>query len=181
MKSLVDAMGGTISVNSVLGKGTDFTVDLYVHPADVQKKAVAVPHVEETLNGMHILLVEDNELNTYVATIVLEKLACDVDTAENGKKAIEMVEQSEEHFYDAVLMDVHMPIMDGLEATRQIRKMAREDASTLPIIAMTADAFDKEKQETVDAGMNDHLAKPIEPSVLYKVLSKYKKQLGFGV
>ena len=175
VKSLVDAMGGTISVNSVIGKGTDFIVDLYVHPAEVQRPIVDDSNDEKSLDGMKILLVEDNELNVYVATIVLEKLLCSVDTAENGQKAIEMFEHSEEKFYDAVLMDVHMPIMDGLEATRRIRALDREDASMVPIIAMTADAFDKEKQETVDAGMNDHLAKPIEPSTLYKVLLKYKR------
>ena len=176
VKSLVDAMDGTIEVTSKIGKGTEFKVDLYVELAEAPSENKIAEPEEKTLAGIHILLVEDNELNTYVAKAILEKLSCEVDTAENGKEAIRMFVQSEKNYYDAILMDVHMPVMDGLEATRRIRALERKDAALVPIIAMTADAFDKEKQETLDAGMNSHMAKPVDPSALYDVLSEYRKK-----
>ncbi len=175
VKSLVDAMGGTIEVKSALGKGTEFKIELYVELAEAPAKKQEVNLSEKSLKGMRILLVEDNELNLYVAKTVLEKLLCNVDTSENGEEAIRKFEQSDEQYYDAILMDVHMPVMDGLEATRHIRALERKDAASVPVIAMTADVFDKEKQQTLDCGMNNHLAKPIEPAVLYEVLSRYNK------
>lgn len=176
VKNLVDAMNGTIEVKSQLGKGTEFKIELYVEVMDVPSPGKKVQVGERTLKGMRVLLVEDNELNTYVAKTILEKLSCEVDTAENGEEAIDKFRQSAEGNYDAILMDVHMPIMDGLEATRRIRALERKDAGSVPIIAMTADAFDKEKKETLDAGMNNHMAKPIDPAILYEVLSEYKKK-----
>ena len=178
VKSLVDAMGGTIEVKSALGKGTEFKIELYVELAEAPAKKQEVNLSEKSLKGMHLLLVEDNELNLYVAKTVLEKLFCEVDTAENGEEAIQKFEQSDEEYYDAILMDVHMPVMDGLEATRHIRALARKDAASVPVIAMTADVFDKERQQTRDSGMNSHLAKPIEPAVLYEVLSGYRDAYG---
>ena len=176
VKSLVDAMDGTIEVKSKLGKGTEFKVDLYVELAEAPAMKEIVEPEERSLKGVHVLLVEDNELNTYVAKTILEKLSCEVATAENGEQAIQKFAESAESHYDAILMDVHMPVMDGLEATRRIRALDRKDATTVPIIAMTADVFDKEKKETLDAGMNTHMAKPIDPAVLYEVLSKYRKK-----
>lgn len=164
-------MNGKIEVKSRLGKGTEFKVELYVEEIEVPSKKEDVEKSEEkTLKGRRILLVEDNELNTYVAKTILEKNQCEVYTAANGEEAVKKFEESEINFYDAILMDVHMPVMDGLEATRRIRKMNRPDAGSTPIIAMTADAFDKEKQETLDAGMNSHMAKPINPDELCTVL-----------
>ena len=175
VKNLVDAMNGTIEVKSKLGKGTEFKIELYVELADVPLEKEKTEQKERSLKGIHILLVEDNELNIYVAKTVLEKMFCLVDTAQNGEEALQKFEQSADNYYDVILMDVHMPIMDGLEATRRIRELKRKDAATVAIIAMTADAFDKEKQETLNAGMNSHIAKPIAPAVLYEILSEYRK------
>lgn len=173
VKSLVDAMGGTISVKSELGKGTEFKIELYVKPAEMPEEAQNSAYSGDNLKGAHILLVEDNELNTYVAKTILEQFSCIVDTAENGREAVEKFEASEKDFYDVILMDVHMPVMDGIEATKRIRAMERSDASSVPIIAMTAEAFDKEKAKTLEAGMNCHLPKPIDPPVMYRTLSEY--------
>ena len=173
VKSLVDAMGGTISVKSQLGKGTEFTIELYVALADIPAKEAAAPDSGQDLNGARILLVEDNEINAYVAKTILEQFSCIVETAGDGQQAVDRFGQSSGNYYDVILMDVHMPVMDGIEATKQIRAMSRADAGTVPIIAMTADAFDREKAKTLDAGMNCHPPKPIDPDLLYKTLSEY--------
>lgn len=175
VKSLVDAMGGTISVKSELGKGTEFKIELCVALAEAPEKEDKTEYGEQDLGGARILLVEDNEINAYVAKTILEKFSCVVDIAENGRQAVEKFENSEENYYGAVLMDVHMPVMNGIEATERIRAMSRGDARTIPIIAMTADAFDKQKAQTLDAGMNCHLPKPMDPELLYKTLSGYLK------
>lgn len=175
VKSLVDAMNGTISVKSKLGQGTEFMVELYVEVMEAPSVKEKSVFEAEVLKGVRVLLVEDNELNIYVAKTILEKAFCEVDTAQNGEEAVQKFRESENHHYDAILMDIRMPVMDGLEATRRIRALERDDAATVPIIAMTADAFDKEKQETFAAGMNSHMAKPIEPAVLYEVLADCRK------
>ena len=175
VKSLVDAMGGTITVKSQLGKGTEFIVELYVSPAESKKEKEISGISEEKLKGAKILLVEDNDINIYVAQAILEKVECEVTVAKNGQEAIECFSNSEEGYFDAILMDVRMPIMDGIEATKALRALKRRDALTVPVIAMTADAFDEEKRKTLDAGMNYHLSKPINPPVLYGILSEYIK------
>jgi len=176
VKSLVDAMHGTMSVKSELGKGTEFKIELYVKPAELPDKEQGAATGEQDLNGAHVLLVEDNDINAYVAKTILEQFSCRVDVACDGQEAVTTFERSEKSAYDIILMDVHMPVMDGIQATRRIRDMKRSDAKTVPIIAMTADAFDKQKAETLDAGMNCHLPKPIEPDLLYQTLSKYLKK-----
>lgn len=176
VKSLVDAMHGTLSVKSELGKGTEFKIELYVTPAELPAKEQESNASDQNLNGSHILLVEDNEINAYVAKTILEQFSCAVDIASNGQEAVTQFKQSAESSYDVILMDVHMPVMDGIQATKLIRSMNRSDSATVPIIAMTADAFDKQKTETIDAGMNCHLPKPIEPDSLYKTLAKYIKK-----
>lgn len=173
VKSLVEAMNGTITVKSKLGKGTEFQVELYVEKAPLPKKEQTVDYSDEKLKGVHILLVEDNELNVFVAKTVLERFDCIVDVAGNGQEAVARFVQSKEHFYDVILMDVHMPVMNGIEATKAIRALEREDGATVPIIAMTADAFDTEKKQTIEAGMNSHLPKPINPPDIYRVISQY--------
>ena len=175
VKSLVDAMGGTITVKSHLGKGTEFIIELHVSPAESKAEKEISEISEEKLKGAKVLLVEDNDINIYVAQAILEKVECEVTVAKNGQEAIECFSNSEEGYFDAILMDVRMPIMDGIEATRAIRALKRPDASTVPVIAMTADAFDEEKRKTLDAGMNYHLSKPINPPVLYGILSEYIK------
>ena len=125
------------------------------------------------LGGKRILLVEDNEINTYVAKLILEEVGCVVTTAENGQEALSQFESSAIGGIDAILMDVRMPVMNGIEATRAIRALSRADAKTVPIIAMTADAFAEEQKHTIDAGMKEHLPKPIDPPLLYAALEKY--------
>lgn len=176
VKSLVDIMGGNISVTSEIGKGTEFIVELYVPEAEPAEKIPVSDTMGENLKGARILLVEDNDINIYVAQLILEKAGCVVEIAKDGKEAVEHFEASEKNYYDAILMDVRMPVMNGIEATKTIRALDREDAATVSIIAMTADAFDEERKKTIEAGMNYHLSKPIEPKVLYQVLLEYMKK-----
>lgn len=176
VKSLVDIMGGNISVTSEIGKGTEFIVELYVPETEPAEKIPVSDAMGENLKGARILLVEDNDINIYVAQLILEKAGCVVEIAKDGKEAVEHFEASEKNYYDAILMDVRMPVMNGIEATKTIRALDREDAATVPIIAMTADAFDEERKKTIEAGMNYHLSKPIEPKVLYQVLLEYMKK-----
>ena len=172
VKGLVDAMDGTISVKSKLGEGTEIDVTFYVDivargELKEDKKDISS---EYNLSGKHILLVEDNELNTYVAKVILEKAGCIVDTAENGQAGLDKYMQASPNTYDAILMDVRMPVMDGLEATKAIRSSNHEDSKTVPIIAMTADVFEDERGTILGAGMSGFLAKPIEAQKLYKTI-----------
>ena len=174
VKSLVDAMGGTISVKSELGVGTEFTVDLYFAPASKEDVTTsAKPGRRENLKGSRIILVEDNDINIYVAQIILERVDCVVTVAHNGKEAVDIFAKSDLNSFDAILMNVRMPVMDGITATKVIRAMDRDDAKNIPIIAMTADAFEEQQKKTLDAGMTHHLSKPIDPPMLYHVLSTY--------
>ena len=173
VKSLVDAMDGNISVKSKLGQGTEFMVDLYVMPAQMAKEEKISSGDLEKLKKARILLVEDNEINIYVAQAILEKAGCHVSVAMNGREAVDSFKASEEGWFDAILMDVRMPLMNGIEATKEIRALQRQDAAKIPIIAMTADAFDDERRNTLEAGMNYHLSKPINPEMLYQILSEF--------
>ena len=173
VKSLVDIMGGTISVKSTPGKGTEFIIDLYVHLAEEKDSASDPETSMDNLQDAHILLVEDNDINIYVATLILEKAGCIVETAKDGKEGVTRFASSPAGYYDAILMDVRMPVMNGLDATRAIRALQRADASTVPIIAMTADAFDEERKKTLESGMDYHLSKPIDPKVLYQILADH--------
>ena len=173
VKSLVDAMGGTIQVHSEVGKGTAFQIDLYFDVTNEVAEKPAAEFSADCLQGAKVLLVEDNDINIYVAQLVLEKAGCVVTVAKNGQEAVDAFAQSPQQVFDIILMDVRMPVMDGLEATKHIRAMDRADAKEIPIIAMTADAFDEEKKKTIEVGMNYHLAKPINPPILYQVLAQY--------
>ena len=173
VKSLVDAMDGKISVKSQLGQGTEFIVELYVEPAKVDKVDFNSETDKGILQNARILLVEDNEINIYVAEAILDRVGCQIQVARNGLEAVEAFKASAENYFDVILMDVRMPLMDGLEASRTIRSLERADAGAVPIIAMTADAFDEERQNTLAAGMNYHLAKPIDPEKLYGILCEY--------
>ena len=173
VKKLVDAMGGTISVKSKLGEGTEFRVELCVPIAEMENKDSVKDHTEKSLQGTKVLLVEDNEINLYMAKIILEEAGCVVSTAENGKEAVDMFTESPAETFDVILMDVRMPVMDGVEAAKAIRKSERADARKIPIIAMTADAFAEERKRTADAGMNAHLTKPIDAVKLYETLTEY--------
>lgn len=174
VKSLVDAMGGTISVKSELNVGTEFTIDLYFPLADPADVTTATETVHrENLKDTKILLVEDNEINIYVAQILLERVGCNITIANNGQEAVDTFNASEENYFDAILMDIRMPVMDGITATKVIRSLDRKDAAAIPIIAMTADAFEDQQKQTLEAGMSYHLSKPIDPSLLYHVLASY--------
>ncbi len=178
-KSYANLMGGDINVESELGKGTTFIVEVWLDMVEEAKRALKkvtknVDEIDElTFVGKRILLAEDHPLNTMVATRLLEKKGMIVVHAENGKKAVDMIETSEEFAYDAILMDIRMPVMDGIEAAKAIRELDRADTKVIPIIAMTANAYDEDRKMTSEAGMNDHLAKPIETQLLYQTLYKY--------
>jgi len=177
-KNFAQMMGGDITVESEEGVGTTFTVEVWLDVAVSQSEEKnETLQVEETdfFKGKRILLVEDHPLNTVVARRLLEKQKMDVVHAENGQEALELFAESEIGAYDAILMDVRMPVMDGIEATLKIRELEREDAKTIPIIAMTANAYDEDKQHTFEAGMTAHLAKPIEPRILYDTLAQHIK------
>ena len=174
VKSLVDAMGGTITVNSELGVGTEFIIELYFALATPDEITdTSTPASRENLKDARILLVEDNEINVYVAKIMLERVGCQVTVAGNGQQAVDTFSASAPNYFDIILMDIRMPVMDGITATKLIRELEREDAATIPIIAMTADAFEEQQKKTMEAGMTQHLPKPINPSLLYHVLAKY--------
>ena len=126
---------------------------------------------------MRLLVVEDNALNREIAHYMLEDAGVLADYVEDGRAAVDTFAASHPGEYDAILMDIMMPVMDGMEATRQIRQLARPDAGTVPIIAMTANAFDEDRKKTAAAGMNDFLTKPVEERRLHAVLSKYRKEI----
>lgn len=149
-------------------------MDLYAPIPEAASAPRGAQHAElRDLHGAQILLVEDNEINIYVAQLMLEKMGCIVTTARNGREAVDAFAASEAGFFRAVLMDVRMPVMDGIEATKRIRALPNADARTVPIIAMTADAFAEERKRTLEAGMNYHLSKPIEAETLYRVLAQH--------
>ena len=173
VKSLVEMMKGTILVKSEPGKGTEFIVELYVPEGKKEDSLEEQRSSIKSLKNARFLLVEDNEINIYVAKIILEKAGCQVDIAYNGKEAVELFANAKEGYYQAILMDVRMPVMNGIEATKAIRQLDKKDAATVPIIAMTADAFENEQKNTIAAGMNYHLSKPINPQLLYKVLAEH--------
>lgn len=177
VKKLVELMGGTISVESELGKGTTFVLDIQHRIAD--PALVEKGHDEdENINfeGMHLLMAEDNDLNAEIAEEVLGAMGFDVDRAENGQECIDILVEAPAHTYDAILMDVQMPIMNGYDAARAIRQLQDAEKANIPILAMTANAFAKDKQDAIDSGMNGHIAKPIEREALIHTLAKNLKK-----
>lgn len=176
VKKLVDVMGGSIHVESAPGKGTTFVIVLtfaYVSADKIPAKPLPFPSSRksvEALQGKRILLFEDNPLNQEIARALLGEKGLLVDVANNGEEGLRIFKEAPLGHYNAILMDVHMPIMDGYEATKRIRMLPREDAHRIPVIAMTADAFAEDVRKALDAGMNAHIAKPIEPQQLIETI-----------
>ncbi|MDO5322116.1 MAG: response regulator [Bacteroidia bacterium] len=171
-KSLVELMGGTISIESEPGVGTTVRIDIESRIAEpVSPLSDVQEDLSIDLKGKKILLVEDNELNREIATMILENEGIVIDTAEDGDIAVEKMRNAKEGQYDLILMDVQMPRVNGYDATRAIRALPDPYASGIPVIAMTANAFDEDKQNAFDAGMNGHVAKPIDVPVLLKTIS----------
>ena len=176
VKKLTDLMGGRITVKSELGIGTIFQLLFVLEAVSQSQKQEDMPPALKTpgsLLGLHILLAEDHPLNIEIACKLLENQGMLTDCAHSGKEAVQMFQNSNPGTYAAVLMDIRMPVMDGLEATRKIRSLDRPDAKSIPILAMSANAFTEDVQQSLDAGMNAHLAKPIDPQKLYSELEKW--------
>ncbi|MEG0157054.1 MAG: ATP-binding protein, partial [Anaerovoracaceae bacterium] len=173
VKRLVDLMDGTITVSSTLGKGTTFTLALKVASTPVGIEAPPTPEEKKNaLAGKRILLCEDHPMNIEITSRLLSKKGILFDVAENGALGLERFSASSPNYYDGILMDILMPVMDGLTATEKIRQLDRPDAKTIPIIAMTANAFDEDVEKSIEAGMNAHLTKPVSPQMLYAALEK---------
>ena len=174
-KSLVDMMGGRITVKSEQGKGSEFTISLRF-PIGEAKTGQTPPAAKASVfTGKKLLVVEDNELNLEIASTLLKEAGFEVDTAENGKIAVEKVEAASADRYDLILMDIQMPEMDGYEATRRIRALSDAKKAALPIVAMTANAFEDDRKNALHAGMNGHIAKPLDIQKLFQVLSELLK------
>ena len=172
VEQTVELMGGSISVDSKIGSGTTFVIELEYYSTSAPKTEQSIDGEMSSLAGRRVLLCEDNPLNTEIILTLLGKKEMVVESAENGEEGLNKFKQSKPFYYDLILMDKRMPVMDGVQATKAIRKLKRKDANKIPIIALTADAFVEDENNSLDAGMNGHLAKPIEPQTLYDTISK---------
>ena len=172
-KKLVEKMGGTITFESEKGAGTTFVIRVpFKIDMDADKREEQKDVSEKSMNGLHILLAEDNELNMEIAEFVLQNEGADVTKAWNGQEAVELFKKSEHGEFDVILMDIMMPVINGYEATKRIRSLDREDAQAIPIIAMTANAFTEDRLRAKEAGMDEHIAKPIDVKLLVKVINE---------
>ena len=176
VKELIDRMGGTIQIDSVENQGTSIHV---VIPFEIAEEPVVVKErfesPKEKLSGRRILLAEDNELNMEIAEFVLQNEGAVVTKAWNGQEAVDIFRKSRPGEFDVILMDIMMPVMNGYEAAKMIRSLDREDAKVIPIIAMTANAFTEDKMRAKEAGMDEHIAKPVDRKLLVKVINELVK------
>ena len=177
VKSMIELMGGSIQVESTQGVGTKFTVDIsfdMASEADVYRDQISEqPDILEKLEGKRILLAEDNDLNAEIAIELLAEEKIVVDRAKDGAECLDKLEKAVPGYYDMILMDIQMPVMDGYDAAARIRRMKDEKKASIPIIAMIANAFAEDRQKAISMGMNDHVAKPIDMNVLLPVIAKY--------
>ena len=172
-KKLIEKMGGTITFESAEGIGTTFVIRLpFKIDLDVDIREEQADVSEKSIKGLHILLAEDNELNMEIAEFMFQNEGTEVTKAWNGQEAVEIFEKSRPGEFDVVLMDIMMPVMNGYEATKMIRSLDREDAKVIPIIAMTANAFTEDRLRAKEAGMNEHIAKPVDAKLLVKIIHK---------
>ena len=175
-RKLVEKMGGTITFESEKGVGTTFVIRVpFKIDPDADKREEQKDVSEKSIKGLHILLAEDNELNMEIAEFVLQNEGADVTKAWDGQEAVELFRNSEPGEFDVILMDIMMPVMNGYETTKMIRSLDREDAKAIPIIAMTANAFTEDRIRAKEAGMDEHVAKPVDVDLLIKVIHKLVK------
>ena len=180
-KNLVDLLGGTISCKSELGKGTTFTVELTYTLATTKQIPIQNSRIEtfedRILHGKKVLVAEDNTINAEVLIKLLAKKDIHAELARDGQEAVELFASKGPYYYQAVIMDLRMPVMNGLEAARRIRSMDTEDSKTISIIGLTADLLESSEQQCYDAGMNTYLSKPVDTSMLYATLAaEFEKQ-----
>lgn len=175
-KKLVEKMGGTISFESKEGTGTTFVIRIpFQIDADMKDRTETEEKTEASIQGLHVLLAEDNELNMEIAEFVLQNEGAVVTKAWNGQKAVDIFRKSRPGEFDVILMDIMMPVMNGYEAAKMIRSLDREDAKVIPIIAMTANAFTEDKMRAKEAGMDEHIAKPVDGKLLVKAINELVK------
>lgn len=176
-KKLVEKMSGTISFESKEGTGTTFVIRIpFQIDADMKDRTETEEKTEISIQGLHVLLTEDNELNMEIAEFVLQNEGAVVTKAWNGQKAVDIFRKSRPGEFDVILMDIMMPVMNGYEAAKMIRSLDREDAKVIPIIAMTANAFTEDKMRAKEAGMDEHIAKPVDGKLLVKVINELVKR-----
>ena len=176
VKALIDLMGGTIEIESEAGKGTKTTVmipfEIATQEQILEEKQKEKEFVPEDIKGKRILVAEDNELNAEITLTVLKEKGLLVERAANGKECVEMLKEKPADYYDMILMDIQMPEMDGYQATEMIRNLG-DSRAAVPIVAMTANAFEEDRQKALDAGMNAHVSKPVDMNVLFRVMAKF--------
>lgn len=173
VKNLLDRMNGTIHIESTEGVGTTVNVTIPLEIGEKKQDNPVEEIIPEARKGLRILLAEDNELNREIATFILEDEGMEIVEAVDGKQAVSLFLKWPGHYFDVVLMDIMMPEMDGYEATKAIRESGRNDSRSIPIIAMTANAFDEDRKKSIEAGMNAHMAKPLDGKKLVKTIKEF--------